>query len=934
MTGPHMAKLADPFRPTTLADPASYVGRQEEIFRVLRILYDLEQNCGTNFLIMGERGLGKSSLLKFTAALCSPARRKKLLALPHYKRIFDNFYDKFHIKFNDGQLNFETMVISIDDATDDSRFFQKLTNANDEFKKRVKSYFESAKDFLSDLPNREIGVGPGGVKLGAKTSANSVAILIDRFATIFVETARDLQKKKESGKYDGPTGIILLIDEADTANVEILNIGTILKAFSEIFQHAGCGNIAIGLAGLPAIRSNILSTHISAWRAFETIELERLKPEELEPLAKSCLDEAIVLDAGYTDAVPKLLAAASEGYPHWLRQYGSSTLKKFSEEREKKTEPLKLEERHVEAARVEAARKIGDSYYRADFDRLPEEARLVLIKLAAGYADGMTLSQLSELMHLEQKQLDAIKHQLLEGHYVGSSGNDEFVETITITSPAFRRWLQIEFHNTLFPPNWPDVAPALSYFDGDIKIAGENIPIFEDHFRRMVKTVSDNSAHGKIATPSYDAGDLFRLVCHDLLLRNLTVKDSLQKLVESLPKEWNVRDLLLKMIESTKDTSAAIADTWSNDILAIPHYLLGYAVDRGIYDLGELLSSLPEFEKCRPFLEHSIIGFRETCTYDGRWYAVPFSIIARMLFHRSPKARDALKSASESDGEVLRENPILTESEDCSISLWYEWQHVLAAVNGRTALRGRGEDEPWPSHALRELANGEVSPESPIAKGIRTYALILDAQEKSDIGKYNFRTAGAYFEANKKYAGYIGWTDWAATIFRSDAGKHFGCDLLSLNGTIKQPVEGWVFVLPRRGNVLKRQGGAKHVDALIRLLLGTLHYAWQKDFQAQAGCSPVRSTLLLPETATLQPWTQSILRSMDENLPKGKRPLEPLRMLAEIMWLSAILFERDNSGKVVGACNSGEQLKDRLITATRPFFGAIGEIRDYERQYY
>jgi len=58
-----MALKYNPFQPNTMVAPGMFVGRLEEIDAIEQSLFQAKNGNPQHFLIEGERGIGKSSLL-------------------------------------------------------------------------------------------------------------------------------------------------------------------------------------------------------------------------------------------------------------------------------------------------------------------------------------------------------------------------------------------------------------------------------------------------------------------------------------------------------------------------------------------------------------------------------------------------------------------------------------------------------------------------------------------------------------------------------------------------------------------------------------------------------------------------------------------------------------------------------------------------------
>jgi Cdc6-like AAA superfamily ATPase len=55
----------NPFRPSSIVPPGMFCGRMEEVLALERSLFQTSKGHPNHFLIQGERGIGKSSLLYY-----------------------------------------------------------------------------------------------------------------------------------------------------------------------------------------------------------------------------------------------------------------------------------------------------------------------------------------------------------------------------------------------------------------------------------------------------------------------------------------------------------------------------------------------------------------------------------------------------------------------------------------------------------------------------------------------------------------------------------------------------------------------------------------------------------------------------------------------------------------------------------------------------
>src|ERR1700743_2715906 len=64
-----MALKYNPFKPNNIVHPAMFVGREDELKIIERCLFQSKNGNPQHFLVEGERGIGKSSLLKYVEAV-------------------------------------------------------------------------------------------------------------------------------------------------------------------------------------------------------------------------------------------------------------------------------------------------------------------------------------------------------------------------------------------------------------------------------------------------------------------------------------------------------------------------------------------------------------------------------------------------------------------------------------------------------------------------------------------------------------------------------------------------------------------------------------------------------------------------------------------------------------------------------------------------
>jgi hypothetical protein len=79
-----MAHRYNPFKPGSVIHSGMFAGRHEEVQLIERCLLQTQQDSPEHFMILGERGIGKSSLLKYVDAVSKPFSRPTQRARPDH----------------------------------------------------------------------------------------------------------------------------------------------------------------------------------------------------------------------------------------------------------------------------------------------------------------------------------------------------------------------------------------------------------------------------------------------------------------------------------------------------------------------------------------------------------------------------------------------------------------------------------------------------------------------------------------------------------------------------------------------------------------------------------------------------------------------------------------------------------------------------------
>ena len=356
-------KKHNPFRPNSPAPPGMFAGRIHELSRIDDAYLKLIDDNPSHIMIVGERGIGKSSLLLFA----------NMLACGKIQWL------------NEITYNFLTVQFSIDRSLTRLGVIRKINRSlNRQLRKEEKllDKFEKTWNFLKRI---EIA----GTRINDTTIDQDT--LFDEFVYSLADTchmASDESFLTKHGIKTKKNGIILLIDEADNASEE-LDLGTFLKTLAEALQVEGCGKILFILSGLPRLRSVLSDSHPSSLRLFEELELVPLQRDDIVTIYErglSIVNTKVTQKYSISVETLERMVGVSEGYPHFIQQIGFST---FEQNQEMEIN-LNTANRAIFGPNG-AFDLIGDRYYRdMYYNQIKEDAYREILNIMSENSGGIT----------------------------------------------------------------------------------------------------------------------------------------------------------------------------------------------------------------------------------------------------------------------------------------------------------------------------------------------------------------------------------------------------------------------------------------------------------------------------------------------------------------------------------------------------------------
>jgi len=365
MCHPGESMKINPFEPFAPVNPGSFVGRLEELRRLKSALVQTSAGKPVNFMITGERGIGKTSLLNYL-----------------------KYAAEGYIPIDSVEISMVVVDTDIDQSTTQLGLISKIQLGLE----KGLGQQEVAREFLKKTWAFLQRVEAGGLKL-SEAKRTSDELLLDEFAYSLAETATRICSRSEEATFwsTKAQGVLILIDECDKGS-KALQLGSFFKLLTERLQRRKCNHVMFGLAGLSELRKVLHDSHPSSLRIFDELVLDRLSTQEVNRVIDLCLREANEKNAKPTTIAEDgrdLLVTLSEGYPHFIQQFGYSG---FAVD----TDDL-IDRRDVSNgafAPKGAFDQIGDHYYRNDFyNKIQKESYRKVLRIMAENLDGWVTKQ-------------------------------------------------------------------------------------------------------------------------------------------------------------------------------------------------------------------------------------------------------------------------------------------------------------------------------------------------------------------------------------------------------------------------------------------------------------------------------------------------------------------------------------------------------------
>ena len=404
----------NPFRPNSPINPGMFVGRVNELERLEQALIQTMAGEPAHFMITGERGIGKTSLLLYLKALAQG-----------------------NITFNSVKFKFLVLDLDIDTNSTQLGLMHRIKmHLDNQLGKSepARTFLRDAWSFLQRIHIMDSGITPEAERVSDEVMLDEFALTL---AQVCERTCSATPESTFSARYEG---IMIIIDEADNCSPQ-LHLGSFIKLLTERLQRHDCNRVLIGLAGMPELRDKLYASHPSSLHIFEDLQLGRLTETEVSDVISICLERAEKDNqekVSITAEARNMLISFSEGYPHFIQQFGYSAFAHDANAEINKEDVLQS------AFGIRGALDlIGDRYYRDDFyNKIQQDSYRQVLRIMAEDLDGwVTSTKIKSKFRGKEATLNNALKALRDRHIILSKQGEKGI--YRLQHKGFALWIKL-----------------------------------------------------------------------------------------------------------------------------------------------------------------------------------------------------------------------------------------------------------------------------------------------------------------------------------------------------------------------------------------------------------------------------------------------------------------------------------------------------------
>jgi energy-coupling factor transporter ATP-binding protein EcfA2 len=269
-----------PFTPGNPVPVELFVGRSEQIKEIMRYIGQVSSGKQENVFLVGDRGIGKSSLASF---------------LRYYVNTQTDIFG-VHV-FLGGVSTLEEMVHYI---------FEQILKET-----KGQPWYENIKKFFGKYI-KEIGLF--GISVSFNPPEEDLKELVRKFPEALHNILEEIKKQKK--------GLFIILDDINGL-VEKLEFANWYKSFvDEIATHYDNFPVFMMLIGLPEKRDKLSNLQPSLMRIFRVIEIKKLTDEEVEDFLSKAFSK---VNMKVEPDAMELMVLYSSGLPILMHEIGDAT---------------------------------------------------------------------------------------------------------------------------------------------------------------------------------------------------------------------------------------------------------------------------------------------------------------------------------------------------------------------------------------------------------------------------------------------------------------------------------------------------------------------------------------------------------------------------------------------------------------------------------